>query len=292
MQQTTGKFRKGLDKYYTAPAVAAACVTKLLEYLDPVAAAGAQWIEPSAGAGVFVDSLKAAVPGANCLAIDLEPGAAAAAGVEKADFMAWEPPATASPRIVFGNPPFGIQSAHAIAFMKRAESLGAEIVAFILPRSFEKPSLQNRVPRIFELVTSIRLAQDAFLVNDLPYDVPCCFQVWRRAVEARSRIVAVSPTLFTYVKKEEPHHMVIRRIGVNAGRAHLPDQKYSAESHYFIRLGQPLGADAINWIMSELSEYPFSTSTVGPRSISKQELTPVLEPLLQEGLLLDALPAE
>jgi hypothetical protein len=290
--QTTGKFRKGLDKYYTAPTVAAACVMKLVEYLGPASALDAQWIEPSAGAGVFVDSLKAAVPLATCLAIDLEP---AAAGIETADFMVWEPPAKAEQqqqRIVIGNPPFGSQSSLAVAFMKRAESLGADIIGFILPRSFEKPSLQNRVPAIFELVSSTRVAQDAFLVNGEPYDVPCCFQLWRRAVEARPRVVAVSPTLFTYVKKEELHHIVIRRVGVYAGRAYRPDPKYSVQSHYFIRLGQPLGADAVNWIMSELSEYPFSTSTVGPRSISKQELTPVLEPLLQEAVLLDALPAE
>jgi hypothetical protein len=287
--QGTGKFRKGLDKYYTTPAVAAACVMKLIDLLGPGVAAAAQWIEPSAGAGVFVDSLKAAVPDAACSALDLEP---AGSSIETADFMAWEPPATAAPRIFFGNPPFGSQSATAVAFMKRAECLGAHIVAFILPRSFEKPSLQNRVPAIFELVSSTRISQDSFLVNGEPYDVPCCFQVWRRAAESRTRIVAVEPTLFIYVKKEEPHHMVIRRIGVNAGRAHRPDQKYSAQSHYFIRLGQPLGGDAIDWIMTELSEYPFSTSTVGPRSISKQELTPILEGLLQEGLLLDAVAAE
>ena len=139
MSQDTGKFRTNTkDQYYTKLAVAKQCVEKIVSLLPQ--AKEFQWIEPSAGNGSFV---KATPGGFDLVAIDLDPQAN---NIIKGDFLQWSP-TTSKTRIVFGNPPFGRQSSLAKAFIKHACSF-AHVVAFILPRSFVKPSMSRAFPQM------------------------------------------------------------------------------------------------------------------------------------------------
>ena len=77
---------------------------------------------------------------------------------------------------------------------------------------------------------------------------------------------------FTFVKKGDNPQISFRRVGVYAGQ--ISTQKInekSDQSHYFIKF---LNMDSNNELIQELKKIMFSESlnTVGPRSISKQEL--------------------
>jgi hypothetical protein len=65
--------------------------------------------------------------------------------------------------LVIGNPPFGKGNSKAIQFFNQA-ALFSDCIAFILPRTFKRISLQNRLNLYFDLSYS----------EDIPTD-PCCF---------------------------------------------------------------------------------------------------------------------
>jgi predicted RNA methylase len=271
--QDTGKFRKDLsDKYYTSPDVASACI----QYVQSVVPnpGGFDWIEPSAGTGVFVDALKGFYADAAVAAVDIAPGRA---DIETADFLEWT---GAEGAIVFGNPPFGRQAATARRFIGRAAEIRAAWIAFILPRSFEKPSMQRAFPLEYHMRCSIRLNSHAFLVNEEPYDVPCVFQVWERKNVQRIVAAPIEPHNFEFVSSTKPYDIVVRRVGVYAGRAYmgglLPPRIHSPQSHYFIKL--PVCNK--KWVVERLNQHTFATNTTGPRSLSKGEITVVLGPII------------
>jgi hypothetical protein len=135
-----------------------------------------------------------------------------------------------------------------------------------------KPSMQKAFPLEFHLVHESPIEKDSFLVNDKPYDVPCVFQVWKRMETPRS-VAIVEETEWIYVKKNEPHDIAIRRVGVYAGKCMLPDDSLSVQSHYFIKL--PDGND-VSTIIDYICKNEFPSNTTGPRSLSKPEINTVL----------------
>lgn len=270
-KQDTGKFRTNeKDQFYTKPAIAKLCVEKLLEWNPAVTSY--RWLEPSAGSGSFFGAVP---PGTELLAIDIDPKRA---DIKKEDFLKWIPPRSDKKTLVFGNPPFGKQSSLARKFIGKAVSI-SDVIAFILPRSFTKPSMQKTFPGNFHKVVEFEVPSNAFLVNDGDHDVPCIFQVWEKRLTARQVAAEAGAEGFTYVKNSDPYDLVIRRVGVNAGRAFSQAGSYAAQSHYFIRLDEAHRSKK-NELARLLSEHIFPTNTTGPRSLSKHEINVVLNALI------------
>lgn len=271
-QQDTGKFRTNTkDQFYTRAEVARSCVKEILDRVE--GARDRQWIEPAAGNGAF---LKEVPEGIETLGIDLDPKSE---GILKGDFLKWAPGATSKKLLLFGNPPFGPQSCLAKSFIKYGARL-CDVIAFILPRSFEKPSMSRAFPMDFHLIFSMTLPKNAFVVNDSPYDVPCIFQIWIRQSNIRALPSAVQPQGFRYVKIAENWHIAFRRVGGLAGHCYPRDGTvYSWQSHYFLALedGYQKHRDEI---IEKVNAVEFPTNTVGPRSLSKQEVNEVLNEIL------------
>ena len=197
-QQDTGKFRENSkDQFYTKPTVAAECVRALLDHLGE-SATEYLWIEPSAGSGAFLQSLP---PSLEHIGLDIEP---CGEGIVGANFLEWTlPPLPPGKKVCcFGNPPFGRQSSLAKAFIRRAAEF-SDVIAFILPRSFVKPSMSGAFPLQFHCVHMHDIPPNSFSVNGADYDVPCVFQIWQARDEDRTLEAKVLPVGFAYVKPEE-----------------------------------------------------------------------------------------
>jgi hypothetical protein len=220
----------------------------------------------------------------SCLGLDIDPKTE---GLLKADFLTWKP-AAASPnqqrQLVFGNPPFGRQASAAKAFIKHAASF-ADAVAFILPRSFVKPSMSRAFPPRFHCLSSAELATNSFEVNGEPYDVPCVFQVWERKEVDREMPAAAAEKGFSYVKYGEAAHIVFRRVGGTAGTCVEYDAAatYNKQVYYFLRL-EEVYVPHIKKIVAAVNGHVFPSNTVGPRSLSKGEATEVLNEVLESAL--------
>ena len=252
MIQTTGKFRDTKDQYYTKPEIAKLCVDILKKH----ATVDVPWIEPSAGKGVFLDYVSHAI------GYDIDPKDPR---ITKADFLQVDVPRHS---VVFGNPPFGRQSSIAKQFIRHSTKT-CDVVGFILPRSFQKPSMQKAFPLTFHLEEEIELPKLSFLVNDVDYDVPCVFQVWKRKNSERQIETPILPEGFAFVKSSDPYDFAFRRVGIHAGRCSAPGN-HSPQSHYFIKLENPKHTQLI---LQRSQTHVFPSNTTGPRSLTKSEAT-------------------
>lgn len=154
----------GLDKFYTQREVVRDCFEFLKDNIE--IDENEIFLEPSAGAGVFLEFLP------HYVALDIAPEGEF---IEKQDFLKYEP--NRKDFITIGNPPFGKRSSLAIDFFNRAATM-SNIIAFILPVSFMKWNVQKNLSDNFSLLNLMYLAPESFTDNGKPYSVRTVFQIW------------------------------------------------------------------------------------------------------------------
>jgi hypothetical protein len=273
--QDTGKFRTNTkDQFYTKSHVAKACIDKVLEIVPQ--SSSYLWLEPAAGNGSFLHALSDSF---DSLGMDIDP---ASDDIMKTDFLNWEP-IIKKKCIVFGNPPFGRQSSMAKAFITKA-SIFADIIAFILPRSFMKPSMTNVFPLKFHCLYSKELEEKSFEINQgsCSYDVPCVFQIWEKKATDREIVPKVPEIGFQYVKSDQPFDIAFRRVGGLAGKCYLSGVKdFNPQCYYFLQFN-PQYVQKIPRILKDINLHEFPSNTVGPKSISKQEVNVVINEIIQK----------
>jgi predicted RNA methylase len=274
--QTKGLKRDTTDKYYTAPHIVKFCVDKFREVIPNIP--NSLIIEPSAGNGAFIPAIKELT--SNHLFYDIKPDPVdnGPQEIQEADFLKLDIKdimqtqfPTMTDITFMGNPPFGRQSSLAIKFIKRACEV-ANTVAFILPKSFKKDSLKQKVNPYFHLVLEEDIPEKAFLVNSEAYTVPCVFQVWHKRDYKREIPPKLIPSGFEFVKQNEAPDLAFRRVGVYAGNFYKDYANKSEQSHYFIKFDadKPLTSERFEQL--EKIEFITRDNTVGARSISKQDL--------------------
>lgn len=217
-----------LDQYYTREDVAARLYGIFREHFDP---ARFLMVEPSAGTGAFLKLLPA-----GSIGYDLDPKYP---GIVTADFLkvriGKDRPMADKRRIaIIGNPPFGRIASLAVRFFNHA-AREAEVIAFIVPKSFRKAAIENRLDRRFHLVHEEEVPADAFLFQGRPHDVPAVFQIWeRRAARRALRRRETTHPDFTFLKTEYGADFAIHRVGAKAGQVHH-DMTASRNSNHFIK---------------------------------------------------------
>jgi len=278
--QDTGKFRKNvIDQFYTKESVAQSCIQRITQLLPETR--DYLWIEPSAGSGAFLHSLPALY---EKLGLDIDPKAP---DILCADFLTWVPPApspSSSPSaekniIIFGNPPFGRQSSIAKSFIVKSCKFAA-IIAFILPKSFTKPSMFRAFDLKFHRIYEEELPPNSFILNGSQYDVPCVFQIWQKRGVDRAVEPKVEPQGFQYVGADKRYDFVFRRVGALAGKCYKKGDNgqgkvFSPQSHYFIEMDEAFRG-SVDAIIANVNAHTFPSNTVGPRSLSKSEANAVI----------------
>jgi len=295
-KQDTGKYRTNTkDQFYTSQDVAKKCIQHIISWLNYGAPSSSSylWVEPSAGNGAFLNNIPETY---DKIGIDIDPQSGCGANILKQDFLTWVPPVqntktNQKPVIVFGNPPFGSQSSLAKAFIKHSCKF-ASVIAFILPRSFVKPSMSCAFESHFHCVHTCDLESNAFILNGgETYDVPCVFQIWQKMPVERVVPEKVTEKGFQYVKETDPRDIIIRRVGVYAGRCFdgrgcVGDinnaTEYNKQTHYFIKLDGQHAAQRVKQIVDKVNAHVFPTNTTGPRSLSKPEINVVLNSILNQ----------
>lgn len=172
---TTEQVRNaGLDKFYTIPAISNKCLdiigTKYnWDTWDLV-------VEPSAGNGSFLTK----IPTSKKIGIDIEPEHA---DIIKKSFFEYVPSVGFNNILVVGNPPFGRVSSLAIKFFNHAAEW-CNVIAFIIPKTFRRVSLQNRLNKKFHLIYDEEIPSEPCSFSP-PMQVKCCFQIWEKKDENR-----------------------------------------------------------------------------------------------------------
>ncbi|HDR9033379.1 TPA: SAM-dependent DNA methyltransferase [Burkholderia vietnamiensis] len=274
---TAAPTARTLDQFYTAPAVAQSLFQTFSKRFARKVK-GLRFVEPSAGAGAFFQQFPA-----GSIGLDLEPHCP---GVEQADFFDWEPEDPAAPMAFVGNPPFGRCASLAVKFFNRAASFaGTSIIAFVVPRSFEKHSVQKRLDRAFRLVHQEVLPSDAFVFDGTPYDVPCTFMVWERLSAADRERVAAQPVevvrthadfRLLHDRERLSADFAVQRVGAGAGKVKDMAWSLGEGSHYFVRVSDRYAKDDVRAVFERLQESgawdDVKFRTAGNPSIGQGEL--------------------
>ena len=122
----------------------------------------------------------------------------------------------------------------------------------------------------FHLIKESELPVNSFTVNGKHHDVPCIFQIWEKRITNREVNEKLEPINFVFVEKTQEPDISFRRVGVYAGKVEINIEDKSIQSHYFIKFtnNKPIQK---NIETLSVIHYDFN-NTVGPKSISKQEL--------------------
>ena len=163
------KTSKERDAFFTKPKIAERFVGKVNE-LYPLWAFE-HVVEPSAGAGDILQYL----PEENRVGYDIHP---LSDEIIEQDFLKMETMKLGSTAVV-GNPPFGRQSKLAIEFFNKCAPW-ADVIAFIIPRSWMKYRTQKQLHPDFELYCSIVLPDESFTLDGKDHTVRCCAQIWAK----------------------------------------------------------------------------------------------------------------
>ena len=177
MKNTFKQNEFGLDQFYTNKDIALKCYNKLTELIN--IDEFDIHLEPSAGSGSFFNIMDETKK----IGFDIEPKKE---GIYKMDFFDYRPQQDKK-YLVLGNPPFGRGSSLAVKFFNKSAEF-ANCIAFIIPRTFKRVSIQNKLNLYFELIYN----------EDLPITpccftpkmtAKCCFQVWVKKDSKRKKII-------------------------------------------------------------------------------------------------------
>lgn len=245
------------DKFYTKNETAIRLISLLnLSEYDMV-------IEPSAGNGSFSRNINHN----NLVSLDIEPENE---NIIRMDWFEFSYDKNGSV-IVVGNPPFGYQGSLALKFIKKCNELNVDCIAFILPKSYKKDSIKNKIPVSYHLSLEMDLEDDSFTLLDEDYSVPSVFQVWKRESFNRPKLNLKTKSEFIeFVKKNENPDYSFRRVGFYAGKIFDEVVDKSEQSHYFIKSNDS--------VKEFLNNYSWGhNNTAGPRSIGKYEIVDLIE---------------
>ena len=156
------------DQFYTKKDIAIKYINKLKEYYD--LESFDTILEPSAGTGNFYLNL----PENKRIGLDIDPKHEE---IIYQDYLQYNHN-NIGKCLVIGNPPFGIGSSLAIKFFNKSAEF-AEVIAFIVPRTFRKINIHNKLNLNFHLVY-----EDILPLNPCCFEpkmnAKCVFQIWEK----------------------------------------------------------------------------------------------------------------
>jgi hypothetical protein len=173
------------------------------------------------------------------------------------------------------NPPFGKASDMAIKFFNKAAT-SSDYIAQIVPRTFRRSGIQDRLAGNFELVDEYILPKGSFYLPsegpDRKYDVPAVAQIWRRTEKARVKSeIKPLPQGIQFVQPQQAN-VAFRRKGRNAGEIITQNIEQTNPNSFFYIKATPEMYDklrSVNW-----REY--GEDVMGARSISQGDIAKAL----------------
>ena len=249
------------DKYYTTPET----VRMHIQHTERAYKSISSFplvVEPSAGSGSFVESLKAI--NRHVLAYDVEPDGG---DIKQMDWLTEKPDVDLCHSLIIGNPPFGKNSSLAVKFFNRSAEHNPEVISFILPKTFSKRRWWSGLSVKYSLSSEMQCPKNSFILNGNIWDVPCVSQVWIRG--DRHIKLPSELTLFSQVSPKVAN-CFIRRVGGRAGKV---VKEYTPSTTYSVSCSE----NTISCLLAherELSEY--SRNTAGVRSITLLEVEDIL----------------
>lgn len=221
----------GKEQFYTPQELAQSLTAQISPLVGGLE--GKLVIEPAGGTGAFINAAKD-LGATRVLSFDIEPKSD---GVQLGDFLEADL-ADIKGAITISNPPFGRNNSLSIPFFNKAAH-HSDYIAFIVPRSWRKWSVINRLNRNFHLIHDQDLSID--YVDDLgemvwqKSNLRTCFQLWERRASQRDLIKVQDLGLISKVTPEEAD-IAITVFGYSCGLIRTEFERVPNSTLMFLKL--------------------------------------------------------
>jgi hypothetical protein len=256
----------GKEQFYTPIALAHNLVSNVEAVLGSLQ--GKTVLEPAGGTGSFVEA--ALSKGAKeVISFDIEP---LHEKVVLGSFLEQE--LTQRNLITISNPPFGRNNSLSIPFFNHAARV-SDAICFIVPRSWRKWSVTNRLDLDFELVSDQDIDIDYVdssgeLISDKSR-LATCFQIWKRTTTPR---VPVKITDMVVIQKVSPElaDVSMTIFGYGCGSIKEDFERVPNTTQLFLKLNHPQALSALR----SVNFSRFYKSTAYTEALSIQEINYLL----------------
>jgi predicted RNA methylase len=264
----------GTEQYYTPKQLALQLVERTLSQIPNYSSR--VFIEPAGGTGSFIDALTAHGI-EEVISVDTEP---LHHKVLKHDFLQFDPGVGGA--VTISNPPFGRNNALSVPFFNHAAQF-SDYIAFLVPRSWRKWSVINRLDPNFHLLSDLDVkviyqspdGQDIAQRNDLR----TCFQIWERRETQRQRVVVPD---HGFVSRSNPQQadIAMRVFGFGCGTVYRDFPRVPNTTMMYLSVKQQELID----VLEGLDYGEFSHRTAYTKALALPEINYLLnQKLLGDG---------
>lgn len=256
----------GKEQYYTPKPLALELVAQIEKVLGSLA--GKTVLEPAGGTGAFIDAVQA-IGVAKVISFDIEPLHEL---VTFGDFLEQE--IKESNLITISNPPFGRNNSLSIPFFNHAAKV-SDAICFIVPRSWRKWSVTNRLDLGFALALDLDIDIDYVDAAGTPLSdknhLATCFQIWKK-VDAPRALVRVTDKGIIEKVSPELADVSLTIFGYGCGKVKTQFEPVANTTQMFLKLKHPQALAAL-----ESVDYSkFFKNTAYTEALSLQEINYLL----------------
>lgn len=264
MEKLGNRRKTGVEQYYTPRGLAFDLSSKLVA----ITGIDNNFLEPAGGNGSFIDALSR-LGAKNIEAVDLYPKHPS---VQKADFLGYEP--KGRNLVTVSNPPFGRNNSLSIPFFNHAAE-HSDYIAFLVPRSWRKWSVQNRLDRRFHLISdqdvAVNYVTDSGIRIGTNNDLRTCFQIWEKRADLRPKLKVENSGLVTKCAPEEAD-IAIRVFGFGCGKVYREFPRVANTTLMFLSVSDARVFEVIEGLDYER----FTLNTSYTRALALPELNYLL----------------
>jgi predicted RNA methylase len=256
----------GKEQYYTPTYLAEALIAEVLVFVPDLAERTI--LEPAGGTGAFLKA--AAKAGAkNLVSFDIEPKYS---GVKKQDFL--QATLSGNNAVTISNPPFGRNNSLSIPFFNKAAD-HSEYICFIVPRSWRKWSVINRLDRRFHLVADhdiqIDYEDESGQKLSVQNNLATCFQIWQRKTELRPKYAVADQGLIEKTDASRAD-VALTIFGFGCGKVLTEFERKPNTTKMFLKLHHPKALAALQ----SVDFTKFSKNTAYTQALSLPEINYLL----------------
>ena len=256
----------GKEQYYTPISLAQELIAEVQKFVPNLAEH--QIIEPAGGTGSFIEAAKS-IGATKVVAFDIEPKHAL---VKAGDFLSAD--LKAKNAVTISNPPFGRNNSLSIPFFNKAAA-HSDFICFIVPRSWRKWSVINRLDRNFHLIADhdIQIDYEDDLGQKLSKrnSLATCFQIWQRQDNLRPKYSVADQGL---ISKTDPKSadVALTIFGFGCGKVHTEFERTDNTTRMFLKLNHPKALKALQ----SVDFAKFYRNTAYTEALSLQEINYLL----------------
>jgi predicted RNA methylase len=256
----------GKEQYYTPKPLALELVAQIEKVLGPLA--GKTILEPAGGTGAFIEAVQAKGV-TRVISFDIEPLHEL---VTQGNFLAQE--IKESNLITISNPPFGRNNSLSIPFFNHAAKV-SDAICFIVPRSWRKWSVTNRLDLGFELALDLDIEIDYVDSDGTPLSnknhLATCFQIWKKADAPRTLVRVIDKGIIEKVSPDQAD-VSLTIFGYGCGKVKTQFEPVANTTQMFLKLKHPQALAAL-----ESVDYSkFFKNTAYTEALSLQEINYLL----------------